>query len=114
MGLFTSLRRTHTRQRAARGANPKQEIKTDSFLAPEAAALVGHHFGNDFHSGCLTSDQSVRLHSCEAGTGCSGLNSTDIVWITPILARTSHGLDIPEVGAGESSFPSMILCTEYF
>lgn len=46
----------------------------------------------------LTLDQSVRLHSCEKGTICSGL-SARTVWIKPIITRV-RGTDVLELGAG--------------
>ncbi|KAI9842483.1 MAG: hypothetical protein M1830_007800, partial [Pleopsidium flavum] len=63
-------------------------------------ALCGYKCGNRYQAGCLTSDQSSRLHSCERGTECSGIKSEDVVWITPVITRTSTGADVPELGAG--------------
>ncbi|KAL9000220.1 MAG: hypothetical protein Q9169_001122 [Polycauliona sp. 2 TL-2023] len=66
----------------------------------EGAALCGFQFGNRTQDGCLTQDDSVRLHSCERGTKCSSLEKTkNIVWITPLINRSDQG-DIPELGAG--------------
>ena len=53
-----------------------------------------------YQSGCLTTDISVRLHSCERGTNCEGLKSSSVVWITPIITRTARGVDVRELGAG--------------
>lgn len=51
-------------------------------------------------SGCLTNDQSARIHSCEPGVMCSRISSGKSVYITPIVTRTKEGYEIPEVGAG--------------
>ena len=100
MGLYRSLRRTHTIHYTDKSGKGKHEAKVETFLAPEAAALCGHQCANNDVPGCLTSDPNVRLHSCEAGTECQVIQSTNVVWITPIIARSSDGTDIPEVGAG--------------
>ncbi|KAL8774030.1 MAG: hypothetical protein Q9209_001138 [Squamulea sp. 1 TL-2023] len=66
----------------------------------EGAALCGFKFGNRTQDGCLTTDDLVRLHSCERGTKCKTLEtSKNIVWITPLISRSDQG-DIPELGAG--------------
>ena len=72
----------------------------DIYLASEAAALCGHRCGNNDHPGYLTNNQHVRLHSCEAGTGCKALDSLDVVWITPIISHSANGSDVLELGAG--------------
>ena len=85
------------------GAKNGKEGKIDNFdtyLAPEAAALCGHWCGNNDRPGCLTNDQNVRLHSCEAGTDCKTLKSPDVVWITPIITHSADGHDVLEMGAG--------------
>ncbi|KAL8923815.1 MAG: hypothetical protein Q9208_004376 [Pyrenodesmia sp. 3 TL-2023] len=64
------------------------------------AALCGFQFGNKSQAGCLTRDDSVRLHSCEHGTKCSTLEeSNKVVWITPLITRSKEG-NVPELGAG--------------
>lgn len=66
----------------------------------EGAALCGFRVGNRDQSGCLTRDDSVRLHSCENGTRCSTLEkSRNVVWITPLISRSIKG-DVRELGAG--------------
>ncbi len=66
----------------------------------EGAALCGFQLGNRTQAGCLTQDDSVRLHSCEHGTKCSSLEtSKNTVWITPLINRSDQG-DTPELGAG--------------
>ncbi|MCJ1260578.1 Protein artemis [Lobaria immixta] len=68
--------------------------------AHDGAALCGFQCGNRHQPGCFTSDSNVRIHSCEPGIDCAGLQSADVVWITPIIARSSDGASIPETGAG--------------
>ena len=61
---------------------------------------MGYQCGNHWKTGCLTSDHTVRLHSCEHGTGCPALYSTDTVLILPIINRSHAGDIVPELGAG--------------
>ena len=65
----------------------------------EGSALCGFKCANRYQPGCLTDNPNVRLHSCERGTVCSALEASKVVWITPIIARTSQG-SVPELGAG--------------
>ena len=64
----------------------------------ESSALFGFRCGNHFYPGCLTDDPSVRLHSCEPGTGCAASSSPKTVFITPIISNRAGIL--PELGAG--------------
>jgi hypothetical protein len=70
-----------------------------SYFSQEAPILTGHKVGNTDHPGILTLDATVRLHSCEKGIRCSHLGD-NIVWIRPIIARTSSGQEIGEMGIG--------------
>ncbi|KEY66777.1 hypothetical protein S7711_07558 [Stachybotrys chartarum IBT 7711] len=72
----------------------------DWHLAPEAPALMGFMRGNEAHPGCLTSDEEVRLHSCEKGNMCSAASQPSVVKIQPIIARLPNGQDIAEAGVG--------------
>lgn len=69
------------------------------FLASEGPVLTGYICGNTPQVGCLTSDQGVRLHSCEKGMRCSTINDKT-VWIRPIVTRTESGVEIAEIGIG--------------
>ena len=69
------------------------------FQCPEGPALVGFKNGNHFQRGCLTDDSSVRLHSCEHGTGCPALDSSETVRINPIISKNENGEILPEAGA---------------
>lgn len=67
----------------------------------ESAALCGYEFGNHETPGCLTTDATARIHSCEKGAHCSVIDdATKVVHITPIISRTSSGIEVAEVGAG--------------
>lgn len=68
--------------------------------AHDGAALCGFQCGNQHQPGRFTSDPKVRIHSCDESINCAGLESVDVVWITPIIARSSDGTSIPETGAG--------------
>ena len=100
MRFYNSLRRIHKTRYKVRGEKDEREAKFDIFLASEASALCGHQFGNHDCPGYLTSNQNVRLHSCEAGTKCTVVDSANVVRITPIITRSNDGTDIPEIGAG--------------
>ncbi|KAM5477740.1 hypothetical protein McanMca71_006696 [Microsporum canis] len=70
------------------------------FGVDDSLYLCGFRLGNSSVSGCLTNDQSARIHSCEPGVMCSRISSGKSVYITPIVTRTKEGYEIPEVGAG--------------
>ncbi|KAI0544982.1 artemis protein [Xylaria curta] len=73
---------------------------TQTHLAKEAPALVGFTCANSQRDGCLTSDENVRIHSCEKGMGCSVIKSKPVVWIRPIVRHLENGRDMMEVGIG--------------
>jgi DNA cross-link repair 1C protein len=83
MGLYRSLTQTP----GNRGVN-------------EAPALCGFELGNRDVTGCLSNDESSRVHSCEPGVSCSVVRGTKTVYIVPIVNRASGGAEVPEVGAG--------------
>ncbi|OQE39008.1 hypothetical protein PENCOP_c007G07097 [Penicillium coprophilum] len=66
----------------------------------EAPALCGFELGTKAVAGCLSNDESSRIHSCEPGVSCSTAHGTNMVYIVPIVNRTTGGAEIPEVGAG--------------
>ena len=72
----------------------------DQAQSHEGPALFGFKNGNHNQEGCLTSNGSVRIHSCEQGIGCPASNSPSTVYITPIISRSENGEILPEVGAG--------------
>ncbi|CBX97607.1 hypothetical protein IAQ61_001181 [Plenodomus lingam] len=68
----------------------------------EAPALCGFRNGNHVQPGCLTSQEAVRIHSCERGMGCRVMDQDEsgkVVHIFPIITRT-RGAEIAELGAG--------------
>lgn len=68
----------------------------------EAAALCGFKNGNRMQSGCLTSREDVRLHSCERAMNCRVMendSNAEIVHLIPIITRL-NGTEIDELGAG--------------
>ncbi|KAL5389542.1 hypothetical protein DPSP01_002438 [Paraphaeosphaeria sporulosa] len=70
----------------------------------EAPALCGFRNGNRMQPGCLTSQPSVRIHSCERGMGCPVLDhdkNASVVHIIPIVTRVKgSNVEIAELGAG--------------
>ncbi|GIK02338.1 hypothetical protein Aspvir_006387 [Aspergillus viridinutans] len=66
----------------------------------EAPALCGFELGNRFVPGCLSEDESSRVHSCEPGVHCSAVRSKRTVYIMPVVARMEDGTRVPEIGAG--------------
>lgn len=66
----------------------------------DVAFLGGFRLGNEFVPGCLTSDESARIHSCEPGVFCSTMKCKRSVFITPVVTRTRDGSEVPELGAG--------------
>lgn len=69
-------------------------------VPPEGPALCGFQCGNRHQPGCLTEDETVRLHTCERGLECDTVKASEVVWITPIITRVRDGREIPELGAG--------------
>ncbi|MCJ1466635.1 hypothetical protein MMC07_005255 [Pseudocyphellaria aurata] len=68
--------------------------------AHDGAALCGFRCGNWHQPGRLTSDPEVKIHSCDLSVNCAGLQCADVVWIKPIVGRSSDGASILEPGAG--------------
>lgn len=66
----------------------------------EAPVLCGFELGNRAVTGCLSSNESSRIHSCEPGVSCPAAHGANVVYIVPIVNRTTGGAEIPEVGAG--------------
>lgn len=67
---------------------------------PEGPALCGFDLGNRVVAGCLSGNESSRIHSCEPGVACPAVRNSKAVYITPIVNRTKDGTEIREVGAG--------------
>jgi hypothetical protein len=80
--------------------NPNDKFASSSHLCPEAPGLVGFMCGNTYHAGCLTRDETVRLHSCEKGNYCATVKTSPVVWIRPIITRLPDGQNVAELGVG--------------
>lgn len=80
--------------------DPSKKFGAQFHMAPEAPGLVGFMCGNTHHAGCLTLDESVRLHSCEKGNYCSTVQKGPVVRIQPIIAHLPDGQDLAEIGVG--------------
>ncbi|KAL1854591.1 hypothetical protein Plec18170_004681 [Paecilomyces lecythidis] len=76
-----------------------QSLETQDRKIPEAAFLCGFDLGNNSTPGCLTDDESCRIHSCEPGMFCPVIASGKAVHITPIVTR-SDDTEVPEIGIG--------------
>ena len=90
----------HVDQYKCRLYRPLASITAGQNHSYEGSALFGFPLGRRDQVGCLTSDPGVRLHSCERGSNCPTLEKADVVYITPIISRSTTGQVIPEVGAG--------------
>lgn len=68
----------------------------------DSASLTGFTVGNSQQPGCLTLDETARIHSCEPGLDCHSKikKLKNVVWITPIISRLKDGSEIRELGAG--------------
>lgn len=86
--------------RSLMASHPDDKFGPSFHLTPEAPALVGVMCGNTYHPGCLTRDETVRLHSCEKGNYCTTVKNNSVVWIQPIITRLPDGQDVAEVGVG--------------
>ena len=74
-------------------------LASEKASTEEGLALCGFTLGNGEHKGCLTTDARTRLHTCERGIACDTLKSEEVVYITPVVARTSDGIEVLEQGA---------------
>ncbi|KID77792.1 hypothetical protein MBR_02240, partial [Metarhizium brunneum ARSEF 3297] len=77
-----------------------QPFSPEFHLAAGAAVLTGHMCGNTQHLGCLTSDTSVRIHSCEKANMCSVAKHPSVVSIRPVVCRLPGGESMMEKGVG--------------
>jgi hypothetical protein len=104
-GIYGSLSTLQKRQLTEIGLNVQADNKSlreSGLEIREAPALCGFRNGNHIHPGCLTSQESVRIHSCERGMGCQVMDhdkKAKSVHIIPIITR-ANGVDIAELGAG--------------
>ncbi|KAL7920265.1 beta-lactamase-like protein [Trichoderma austrokoningii] len=81
-------------------ASPENRSGFGSYLTSTAAALSGFMCGNSHRPGCLTTNQDVRLHSCESGDMCSIARQPSVVRIQPVIASFPDGNAMHEAGIG--------------
>jgi hypothetical protein len=79
-----------------------KSLRDSGLEVREAPVLCGFRNGNHIQPGCLTSRESVRIHSCERGMSCRVMDNdreAKVVHIIPIITR-ANGTEIAELGAG--------------
>ena len=81
---------------------------SETHASPEAPRLVGYKCGNADREGCLTSDITAKIHSCESGNHCQTIKtSSHVVWIQPLIAHLPDNFNLIEVGIGRSPDKSL-------
>ncbi|KAK4939573.1 hypothetical protein LTR10_020179 [Elasticomyces elasticus] len=92
--------RVHVNEYQLRILGPDKKHGATGYV--EEAALTGFQVGHSQMPGCLTKDNSCRIHSCEPGLQCHQQLSKqrNVVWITPIITRLKDGTEVLEIGAG--------------
>jgi hypothetical protein len=101
-GSLSALDKGELKQAGLDVESTNKALREHGLEIREANALCGFRHGNHIHPGCLTSRESVRIHSCERGMGCRVMEhdtEAKIVHIIPIVTRT-NGSEIAELGAG--------------
>ncbi|KAH8728487.1 beta-lactamase-like protein [Phaeosphaeriaceae sp. PMI808] len=101
-GSLSVLDKRQLREVGLKVQTDNKFLRDSGLEVREATALCGFRNGNHTHPGCLTSQESVRIHSCEQGMGCQVMDSdteSKVVHIIPIITR-ANGAEIAEAGAG--------------
>lgn len=101
-GSLSTLDKMELRQIGLKVQTDNKSLRQSGIDVCEATALCGFRNGNHIQPGCLTSQEGVRLHSCERGMGCRVLDhdkQAKIVHIIPIITR-ANGIEVEEMGAG--------------
>ncbi|KAH7079938.1 beta-lactamase-like protein [Paraphoma chrysanthemicola] len=101
-GSLSTLDKKQLREVGLSVQSDNKSLRESGLEIREAPALCGFRNGNHIQPGCLTSRESVRIHSCERGMGCGVMDrdvNEKIVHIIPIITR-SNGIEIAELGAG--------------
>jgi hypothetical protein len=101
-GSLSTLDKRQLREVGLNVQTDNKSLRESGLEIREAPALCGFRNGNHVQPGCLTSRESVRIHSCERGMGCRILDhdkDAKLVHIIPIVTR-ANGTDIAELGAG--------------
>jgi hypothetical protein len=101
-GSLSTLDKQQLREIGLHVQADNKSLRESGLEIREATALCGFRNGNHIQAGCLTSRESVRIHSCERGMGCRVIDhdaQAKVVHIIPIITRY-NGIDIAELGAG--------------
>lgn len=101
-GSLSTLDKRQLREIGLNVQTDNKSLRESGLEIREATALCGFRNGNHIQAGCLTSRESVRIHSCERGMGCRVIGhdaQAKVVHIIPIITR-SNGTEIAELGAG--------------
>ncbi|KAF1851336.1 uncharacterized protein K460DRAFT_274407 [Cucurbitaria berberidis CBS 394.84] len=101
-GSLSTLEKKQLREIGLHVPSDNKSLRESGLEIREAPALCGFRNGNHIQPGCLTSRESVRIHSCERGMGCRVIDcdkDAKTVHIIPIITR-ANGAEIAELGAG--------------
>jgi hypothetical protein len=101
-GSLSTLERKQLRETGLDVQADNKSLRESGLEVREAPALCGFRNGNHIQPGCLTSSETVRIHSCERGMGCQVMDKdiqAKVVHIIPIITR-ANGAEIAELGAG--------------
>ena len=101
-GSLSTLDKRELREAGLHVPISNKSLRESGLGIREASALCGFRNGNHIQPGCLTSDDNVRIHSCERGMGCNVMDhdtNSKVVHIIPIITR-ANGSEITELGVG--------------
>jgi hypothetical protein len=101
-GSLSTLDKKQLREIGLNVQTDNRSLRESGLEIREATALCGFRNGNHIQPGCLTSRESVRIHSCERDMGCRVIDhdaEAKVVHIIPVITR-SNGIEIAELGAG--------------
>ncbi|KAF1974129.1 hypothetical protein BU23DRAFT_598496 [Bimuria novae-zelandiae CBS 107.79] len=103
-GSLSNLDKNSLREAGLKVQSENKFLRESRLDVREAPALCGFWNGNRIQPGCLTSQQDVRIHSCERGMGCPVIDhdkDARVVHIIPIITRVKDtNVEIAELGAG--------------
>jgi hypothetical protein len=97
-GSLSTLDKKQLREIGLHVQTDNKSLRESGLEIREATALCGFRNGNHIQPGCLTSRESVRIHSCERGMGCRVIDhdaQAKVVHIIPIITR-SNGINQKE------------------
>jgi len=100
-GSLSTLDRKQLREIGLNVPSDNKSLRDSGLAVREAPALCGFRNGNHIQPGCLTSQENVRIHSCERGMGCRVIDDdkdAKAVHIIPIITR-ADGVELAELGA---------------